>query len=203
MINKSIIAACLFMIGLTKEPLLAQQSTGLPSSNITPDKVQTQFGALEYRDGAPSKTTVDKVYDNLDFTHGLEAFVNAYQGASTYAIRRGLNQAGVADNTVIIFSSFMDSKSLFLTANADVVYYVAILDATKGPLVLETPPYALGIIDDMWFQWVTDFGLAGPDRGTGGRFLLVPPGYTGKLPESGYIIRKMHTYRALMIGRFS
>jgi hypothetical protein len=24
---------------------------------------------------------------------------------------------------------------------------------------LETPPMSLGVIDDMWFPWVTDFGL--------------------------------------------
>jgi hypothetical protein len=201
MTNKSIFSAFLLIIGFTKEPLLAQQSTGMPASIVTPDKLQTRFGILDFKDGAPSKATVDKVYDNLDFTHGFEAFVNAYQGASTYAAKRGLNQVGVADNTVLIFSDMMDSKSLFLTANADVVYYVAILDASKGPLVVETPPFALGVIDDMWFQWVTDFGLPGPDRGVGGKYLLVPPGYSGILPESGYIIRKMHTYRAFMLGR--
>ena len=79
----------------------------------------------------------------------------------------------------------MDAKSLFLTANADTVYFWVNLDVTKGPLVIETPPMSLGVIDDSWFRWVTDVGLPGPDRGEGGRFLLVPPDYTGVLPESG------------------
>ena len=48
---------------------------------------------------------------------------------------------------------------------------------------------------------MTDFGLPGPDRGEGGRFLLVPPGYTGELPESGYFVNKMRTTRATMVGR--
>jgi hypothetical protein len=43
-------------------------------------------------------------------------------------------------------------------------------------MVVETPPMALGTFDDMWFQWIIDFGLPGPDRGAGGKFLLVPPG---------------------------
>ena len=69
----------------------------------------------------------------------------------------------------------MDSKSLFLTANADTYYFWGYLDLTKGPMVVETPPGALGIIDDMTWKWICDFGLPGPDRGEGGKYLLVPP----------------------------
>ncbi len=167
----------------------------------TPDRVETRLGTLEFKDGAPSKGTVEKIYDNLDFIHGVEAFVNAFQGASTSAIWRGLNSAGIPDNTVLIFSELMDAKSLFLTANADTVYFWSILDVTEGPIVVETPPMALGVIDDMWFRWVTDFGLPGPDRGVGGKYLLVCPGYMGDLPESGYIVTRLRTTRALMVGR--
>ena len=63
------------------------------------------------------------------------------------------------------------------------------------------PPLSLGVIDDMWFRWVTDFGLPGPDRGEGGRYLLVPPGYKGELPDSGYIVQKLRTTRATALGR--
>jgi hypothetical protein len=95
----------------------------------------------------------------------------------------------------------MDAKSLFLTANADTVYFWVNLNATQGPLVVETPPMSLGVINDMWFRWVTDFGLPGPDRGEGGRYLLVPPGYKGDLPESGYSVHKLRTTRATALGR--
>jgi hypothetical protein len=57
----------------------------------------------------------------------------------------------------------------------------------------EAPPQALGVIDDMWFRWITDFGLPGADRGKGGKYLLVPPGYDGPLPEGGFIFRKSRT----------
>ena len=80
--------------------------------------------------------------------------------------------AGVPNNTALIFSELMDAKSLFLTANADTVYFFVNLDATKGPIVVETPPLALGVVDDMWFHWITDFGLPGADRGEGGKYLL-------------------------------
>ena len=158
-----------------------QTPAAIPPAITTPDKVQTSLGTLEFRDGAPSKETVAKVYDYLDLMHGVEAFVNAYQGASVAAIFKGCEDAGVPNNTALIFSELMDAKSLFLTTNADTIYFWVNLDVTKGPIVLETPPLSLGVIDDMWFQWVTDFGLPGPDRGEGGKYLFVPPGYKGEV----------------------
>ena len=53
----------------------------------------------------------------------------------------------------------------------------------------------------MWFRWVTDFGLPGPDRGQGGRYLLVGPGYDGPLPDSGFHVSHCRTTRALVLGR--
>jgi hypothetical protein len=129
----------------------AQTAPAIPPSITTPDKVESSIGTLEYKDGAPSKETVTKAYDYLDLMHGVEAFVNAYQGASVTAIFKGLEDAGVPNNTALIFSELMDSKSLFLTANADTIYFWVNLDATKGPIVVETPPLALGVVDDMWF----------------------------------------------------
>ena len=179
----------------------AQTAPAIPPSITTPDRVESSIGPLEYKDGAPSKETVAKVYDYLDLMHGVEAFVNAYQGASVAAIFKGMEDAGVPNNTALIFSELMDAKSLFLTANADTVYFWVNLDVTQGPIVVETPPLSLGVIDDMWFQWVTDFGLPGPDRGEGGRYLFVPPDYKGELPDSGYFVQKMRTTRATMLGR--
>ena len=53
----------------------------------------------------------------------------------------------------------------------------------------------------MWWGWIIDFGLPGPDRGEGGRFLLVPPDYDGPLPDSGFHVGHSRTSRALLLGR--
>jgi hypothetical protein len=97
-------------------------TTDVPTSITTPDTVQTSIGTLEFRDGAPSADTAARLYDNLDFMRGVEAFLSTYQGASTVAIRQGFLDVGVEDNQVLIFPELMDSASLFLTANSDTVY---------------------------------------------------------------------------------
>ena len=139
-------------LSLSLGALVPLRAAEIPPSINTPDKVESSIGTLEYKDGAPSKETVAKAYDYLDLMHGVEAFVNAYQGASVASIFQGMEDAGVPNNTALIFSELMDSKSLFLTANADTVYFWVNLDATQGPIVVETPPLALGVVDDMWFQ---------------------------------------------------
>jgi hypothetical protein len=112
-----------------------QKSTDVPASITTPNKVNTRIGTLEFKDGMPSKETLDKVYDNLDFTHAFEAFVNTFQGVNMAAIREANATIGVKDNEIIVFSQLMDAKSLFLTANADTVYFIGFIDLSKGPMI--------------------------------------------------------------------
>ena len=171
------------------------------SSIAVPDRLETRLGTLEFVDGVPSGKTVETMHDHLDFVHALNVFLNGYAGASTYALRKGFHEAGADDNEILIFSELMGSESLFMTANADTVYFVGVVDLTSGPMVVETPPQALAVFDDMWWRWILDFGLSGPDRGEGGRFLLVPPGYDGPLPDSGYHVGQSGTTRAFVLGR--
>jgi hypothetical protein len=179
----------------------AQGTTAIPPSLITPGRVDTRIGPLDFRDGAPSKATLDRVYDHLDFTHAQRAFADTLQGVSIHALRTGLQSVGVKDNEVIVFSELMDAKSLFLTANADTIYVIGALDLTKGPMVLETAPGFLGAIQDYWFRWIIDIGLPGPDRGLGGKYLVLPPGYDGPLPEGGFSVGRARTTRVLWFAR--
>jgi len=184
------------------KPLAAAQPAGpIPPSITTPDKVESRIGTLEFGDGMPSLETLDKVYDHLDFTHAFEAFVNTVQGVGFQATHMGLLDAGVKDNEVVIFSELMDAKTLLLVANADTVYAIGILDLTQGPMVLEVPPKILGGIVDGWGRWVTDFGGPGPDRGLGGKYLILPPGYDGPLPEGGFFTARAGTTHLFWLGR--
>ena len=171
-----------------------KMTTQIPPEITTPDAVETRLGTLHFFDGFPDEATIEKIYDNLDFQRGVQAFLTAMPGASLYAVRGGFRSVGATDNqTVLIMENLMDSKSLFLTPNTESVYNMMWLDLKDGPLVIETPPNVLGVIDDFWFHYVGDVGNAGPDRGKGGTFLLLPPGYAGDIPE-GYFVMRSKTY---------
>jgi hypothetical protein len=175
----------------------AQTATAIPPEITTPDKIETRIGTLEFKDGAPSAATAEKVLDSLDYIRGVDAFMNSFSGASAYAIRKGFQSIGAEDNTVVIFSELMDSNSLFLTANADTIYNLAVIDLTKGPMVIEVPPKQLGTLNDMWFGWIIDIGGPGPDRGQGGKYLILPPDYDGPLPDNGFFVGRSKTTHAL------
>lgn len=165
------------------------------------DKIETSAGTLEFKDGVPTAETAQKVYDTLDFTNALNAYNNSFRGASALGIAKGVEEIGAKPGDVVIFSELMDANSLFLTANADTIYYFTVLDLSKGPIVIEQPSNAVGTINDMWFSWIIDIGGPGPDRGLGGKYLIVGPDYDGPLPEGGYFIGHSKTNFALYAAR--
>jgi hypothetical protein len=179
----------------------AATKTTVPEAITTPPKVDVGIGTLEFTDGYPTAETAEKLRDHLDYLHGVETFMNTISGVSVYAIRKGFQDVGVADGDVLICSKLMDSRSLFLTANADTVYFWSFHDLSQGPLVFETPSETLGLFNDIWFRWISDYGLPGADRGQGGTYLLVGPGYDGPLPEGGCYVRHSRTNHVTLIGR--
>ena len=177
-----------------------KMTTEIPPGIATPDKLETRLGTLILRDGVPDKETAQKVYDNLDFQRGVQAYLNSIQIASMYGMRKGILEFGPANRTALLFETLMDSKALLLTPNTTSVYMTSWLELKDEPMVIETPPNVLGIIDDHWFHYVADFGNAGPDKGKGGKFLILPPGYDGQVPH-GYHIARTKTYGNWVIWR--
>lgn len=178
----------------------AKMATDIPASLITPDTLDTRIGELHFKDGVPDDDTAQKVYDSLDFQRALQVYLDTQQAASMAAMRAGLRTAGASNHAALLFGDLLDSRSLFLTANNDTIYAGAWLDLHDGPLVVESPPNVLGIVDDFWFRYVTDIGNAGPDAGKGGKYLFLPPGYSGEVP-AGYFVSRPHTYGIWLLLR--
>ena len=135
----------------------------------------------------PDTATVDKIYDHLDFIRGVEVFLNFIPLTSVEGIRMGMEELGCThSNQCLIFDRLMDSNPLFLTGNTDTVYASIMLDLKQdGPTVVEIPPECgPSTVNDAFFRFVTDMGMPGPDRGAGGKYLLLPPDYEGELSVS-------------------
>jgi len=170
-----------------------KMTTDIPASITTPDVVETSIGTLKFFDGFPDVATVQKVYDNLDFERGVQAFLAALPVASLFETRAGCRSFGPDNRTILITESLFDSRTLILTANTETIYIIAWVDTKDGPLVIDAPSDVLGFINDFWCRYVIDIGRAGPDRGKGGKYLLLPPGYSGNVPE-GYFVVRSSTY---------
>jgi hypothetical protein len=165
------------------------------ASLATPDVLHTPFGEMEFFDGVPKAETVAKMYDALDLMRGVEVFMNSVPGASLVALRRGVRSVGVDSPRTIGFTDpRADSKGLFLTPNTETTYGTTFLDLKDwGPTVVDAPPMSLCVVDDFWFRYVADMGIAGPDRGQGGKYLFLPPGYDGEEPD-GYFTYRSSTF---------
>ena len=113
----------------------------IPESIMTPDKVETRTGTLEFFDGIPTKKTAALLYDNLDFLRGGETFLNGMPAALLEGLRRGQVSLGAENsNQAVVFDQLMDSNPLWLTGNTDTVYCTVFLDLKKdGPTVVEIP----------------------------------------------------------------
>lgn len=188
---------------MTKDTgLTDEEFAGAIRSLSSPDEVESPFGALRFFDGVPLPETVGTAYDALDLMRGIEVFLNAVPGASLVAFRNGLRSVGMQDPRVIgITEPRANSNSLFLTPNTETTYGTLMLDLKAwGPTVIEAPPQSLCVVDDFWFRYVADMGIAGPDHGEGGTYLFLPPGYDGEVPD-GYHVYRTPTYTNFVVLR--
>lgn len=166
------------------EKILSKYKTDIPTKILTPNHVDSRIGDLEFYDGMPTRETLDKVYDNLDFMRGVDVFLNFIPATSIEGMRLGMLELGLDDyNKVVVMEDLMDAKSLFLTGNASTVYASAILDLERdGATVVEVPAGAgPGTVNDAFFRFVVDMGAPGPDAKKGGMYIILPPDYKGDL----------------------
>jgi hypothetical protein len=179
-----------------------RMATDIPAPITTPDRVETRIGTLEFFDGFPTEATAELVYDNLDFLRGVEAFLSACPAASLDALLDGIGTLGVDRNGADLHhrDAAGCAGALPDTQHRECLHRQPCSTCSDGPVVVESPPNTLGMVNDRFFRYVSDMGNAGPDRGQGGRFLYLPPDWEGDVPE-GYFTYRSPTYRNLMFWR--
>jgi hypothetical protein len=175
-------------------------STSMPQGIAIPPTLETRLGTLRFEGGVPDTASTDKLLDNLDFQRAVQAYLLALPPVNQLANRQAMLSVGTANLTVPIWEQKVDSRTVELTANDNTPYTWFWLDLRQGPLVLEVPPKVLGLVNDMWYRWSGDVGITGEDRGRGGKYLLLPPGFKGAVPE-GYFVIRPSTYSVWVAWR--
>lgn len=151
----------------------------------------SELANLSFPDFQPTKESADILHDELAFQRGVQSYLWALPAMNMYAMREGQRKAfGDASNILMIAKDRIDYNLEYTTGNPDVIYAFAWLDLKKeGPMVLDMPTNLQGLLDDMWHRPITDIGAAGPDRGKGGKFLVIPSDYEGDIPDGYYVVK--------------
>ncbi|OUW68059.1 MAG: hypothetical protein CBD65_02185, partial [Synechococcus sp. TMED205] len=168
-------------------------NTPIPVDVLTPDSVQTRIGTFNYFDGFPDDETMLKARRQVDLGRGVQTFLNFMPAASLEMLYVGHRDGyGMKPNQDIgIFDDLMSSKSLWLTGNTDTVYASAFMDLSDGPMVVEVPAgTGPGTVNDAFFRFVVDMGGPGPDKGKGGKYLILGPGQEAPASTEGYFVAK-------------
>ena len=130
----------------------------------------------------PRATPRKRLRDLQTLNRATEVYLTQLMPVSEIALREGLRAFGATKPTqVVIWENLMDAKTVLLTANTETVYAISHLAlGSDGPTVVEAPPHMLGFLQDGLQRYLADIGPLGPDKGKGGKFLVLPPGFTGQ-----------------------
>jgi hypothetical protein len=165
----------------------AAGAQALPTSGV----VASRLGPLELKNGYPTDPTVRKIFDDLDFQRACQAYLWALPlMAMQQWQQEHLTKFGAGKLDYVDYLTFTDKLGL-LTANATTPYIMAFPNLKEtGPLVFEVPagPTAGGFTD-FWQRPITDSGQTGPDKGAGGKYLILGPDDPDMRPAGYYVFR--------------
>jgi len=160
----------------------------------------TQGSDYVFKGGYPTPETIQRAYDDADLNRATQVYRFFYPTVSIVGTWKGNERAGAIANQVFALLEGTPQQLVF-TPNSDTPYAGLPLDLSAGPMVIELPPGPImSSTNDLNQRWVMDMGLPGPDKGQGGKHLLLPPGYKEVVP-AGYHAATATTNRVLVLLR--
>lgn len=115
-----------------------------------------------------------------------------------------LSKTKAKANEIVYWSRPVNWKNQTLTPNPDSIYFMSFWNVKGGPLVIDIPPAEggsiAGNIVTVWQMPLEDAGPEGADKGKGGKYLILPPGYQGAVPD-GYIVLHSDTFSGFALLR--
>ena len=141
-----------------------------------------------------SKPSVENLADQVTYQRAFEAVIWSMPAVIKYGMRRASIEIGAGNNVIMAWSGGAKPLLETLTPNNTTPYVTSTTDLRKGPVVVEVPKATdkanlFGQIADNWYITIADIGPIGVDKGQGGKILLTPPGYAGKVPAGHIEVR--------------
>ncbi|MCP4900978.1 MAG: DUF1254 domain-containing protein [bacterium] len=181
--------------------LLMAASVGWAAENVPAAK------SFDQRDGVLVRArAVEDIEYKIMVQRATQAAIYYMPAAGMVDFLKGIRRDLGGDlNDVIYLNKPLGSDDGFLTANDVTAYCWSTLSSERGAIVVEVPPASnkvsyFGTIVNAWDQPIEDVGPAGRDKGKGGKYLLLPPGFDGKmsradLEKEGYFVYETDTYQ--------
>jgi hypothetical protein len=169
--------------------LAVAAACGFSPAIAAEETVDTRIGKLTFESGYPSPETVQKLYDEIDFQRASQAYIWGIPAVGLNEWRKAhYDVFGAKNGEMLSYLDFAEKLGI-LTPNYTTPYIATFIDLEKsGPMVVELPPGLMaGMILDQWQRVLADLGVVGPDKGKGGKYLILPPGY-GPVEADGYFV---------------
>ncbi len=184
-IGQKLAASVSIILLIASAPALSQESNPFEGDRT----VNTRIGDLTFESGYPSAETVTKLYDEMDFQRASQGYLWGIPAVGLNEWRRAhYDVFGGRSGEMLTYLNFAEKLGI-LTPNFTTPYIATFIDLKEtGPFVVEVPPGLIaGMILDNWQRVLADLGVVGPDKGKGGKYLIMPPGY-GPVEAPGYFV---------------
>ncbi|WP_445178162.1 DUF1254 domain-containing protein [Pseudomonas sp. McL0111] len=170
------------------------------SCGVGAQDLDTRIGKIAMEGELPAHESIAKLYAELDFQQATQSYLWALPLVSYAQWQEEFrDKLGAHSGDLMVLNSYEDKLGV-ITANATTPYILGFVDLSEtGPLVIELPPGpTAGGIGDFWQRAIIDMGQTGPDKGQGGKYLVLPPGAEPPADAGKYYLAKSETMNVLV-----
>ena len=170
------------------------------SCGVGAQDLDTRIGKIAMEGELPAHESIAQLYAELDFQQATQSYLWALPLVSYAQWQEEFrDKLGARSGDLMVLNSYEDKLGV-ITANATTPYILGFVDLNEtGPLVIELPPGpTAGGVGDFWQRAIIDMGQTGPDKGKGGKYLVLPPGAEPPADAGKYYLAKSETMNVLV-----
>ncbi|WP_433833935.1 DUF1214 domain-containing protein [Flavobacterium anhuiense] len=170
-------------------------------------KENTAENGTAQNNGSSEKTEfrAENIKEKIQYNRAVEAAIWGMPAVNFQLMYKEMEKINGSYNQVLLWPELLNWKNQTLTPNPDVIYLMPFFNTEKGPVVLEIPPADNGTFNgsvmNCWQAAIEDVGPGGMDKGKGGKYIILPPGYDKSKIPSGYFVMQSDTYRGYALLR--